>query len=127
LRGFSAEVYRTWRGKSILHVVKKARLMRKFGGVGSSILGLSTIVSTSASNIAESGEFWMRTLDVTEESSIDDEQVTCWMSSPLEEVMRKALDERVHRIWVVEKGTTDVLVGLVTFSDILGAIRLYCK
>jgi hypothetical protein len=128
-RGFSAEVYRAWRWKSILHVVKRARWMRKFSRVGSSIHGSSTTLSAPACNLAGSGEFWMRTLDVAEEesSSVDDEQVTCWMSSPLEEVMKKALDERVHRIWVVEKGTTNVLIGLVTFSDILGAILHACK
>ena len=107
----------------MLSVVKRAQSIRKFGGMGSSILGSSTTISGGT----HYHESWVKTINVTHEESLDDGQVTCWMSSPLEEVIRKALEARVHRIWVVEKGTTDVLVGLVSFSDILGAVRLSCQ
>ena len=53
-------------------------------------------------------------------------QVTCFPSISLEEVVNKALDRKVHRVWVIEEGSDDILIGLISFSDILRVVRHEC-
>ncbi|KAL4179819.1 hypothetical protein AMTRI_Chr13g121990 [Amborella trichopoda] len=47
--------------------------------------------------------------------------ITCGMGSSLGEVMGKAVDHHVHRVWVVDDN--GLLLGLVTLTDILRVIR----
>jgi CBS domain-containing protein len=54
-------------------------------------------------------------------------QVTCYPNVSLEEVINRALDRKVHRVWVVEEGNEDnILIGLISFSDILRVVRHEC-
>ncbi|KAF7814380.1 SNF1-related protein kinase regulatory subunit gamma-like PV42a [Senna tora] len=49
------------------------------------------------------------------------ELVSCYGESPLLQVMEKAVTKCVHRIWVVDQ--QDLLVGIVSLSDIIRVIR----
>lgn len=47
--------------------------------------------------------------------------VTCLVTSSLEEVISKAVDYHVHRVWVVDQ--EGLLIGLIALTDILRAIH----
>lgn len=49
------------------------------------------------------------------------ELVVCHLESPLAEVMEKAVTKHVHRVWVVDRH--GFMVGLVSLTDMIGAIR----
>ncbi|PKI48490.1 hypothetical protein CRG98_031112 [Punica granatum] len=49
------------------------------------------------------------------------EQVTCRESTPLREVMDKAVDKHVHRLWIVN--SDGLLVGLVSLTDLVRMLR----
>lgn len=47
--------------------------------------------------------------------------VTCLSTSPMEEVISKAVDYHVHRVWVIDEEGS--LIGLVSLTDMLRAVR----
>ncbi|XP_002517647.2 SNF1-related protein kinase regulatory subunit gamma-like PV42a [Ricinus communis] len=49
------------------------------------------------------------------------ELVTCYLGSPLEEVIDKAVTKHVHRVWAVDQ--QGFLVGLVSLTDIIKVVR----
>lgn len=49
------------------------------------------------------------------------ELVTCLLDSRLSEVMEKAVDRHVHRVWVVDRA--GLLIGLVSLTDMIRVIR----
>ncbi|KZV45422.1 Cystathionine beta-synthase (CBS) protein [Dorcoceras hygrometricum] len=51
------------------------------------------------------------------------ELITCRPESPLQEVLDKVIDNRVHRVWVVDE--RGLLAGLVSLTDIIHAIRAW--
>jgi CBS domain-containing protein len=54
-------------------------------------------------------------------STSSKELVTCYEDSPLYEVVEKAIDKHVHRVWVIDQH--GLLDGLVSLSDIIRVIR----
>lgn len=51
------------------------------------------------------------------------ELITCHPDSPLQEVLDKVINNRVHRIWVVDE--QGMLAGLISLTDIIHAIRTW--
>lgn len=49
------------------------------------------------------------------------ELVTCRDNTPLAEVMDKAVDKHVHRVWVVDHQGS--LAGLVSLTDMIRVLR----
>jgi CBS domain-containing protein len=47
--------------------------------------------------------------------------ITCYLTSSLQEVMSTALQNHVHLVWVVDN--QGLLLGVVTFSDIMKVVR----
>lgn len=93
LRGCSAETFQCWARESVVRFLKRVRKMGSMMQQGT-------------------GE---------EEDEVQLPLLRCCVSSPLKEVLSKALEWRVHRVWVVER--QDILIGLVSFSDILRVVR----
>ncbi|XP_073274743.1 SNF1-related protein kinase regulatory subunit gamma-like PV42a [Primulina huaijiensis] len=49
------------------------------------------------------------------------ELITCQPESPLQEVLDKVINNRVHRVWVVDEH--GMLAGIISLTDIIHAIR----
>eukprot|EP00249_Psilotum_nudum_P012499 c23821_g1_i1 orf=388-1515(+) len=101
LRGCSAEALRSWSSLSVLEFVKKTYLARKhgFGAVLNSV--------------------------VYDVEAVSIPLITCMLSSSLGEVMSKAVDNDVHRLWVTDEA--GYLLGVVSLSDMLRVVRSFVK
>ncbi|KAL2936348.1 SNF1-related protein kinase regulatory subunit gamma-like PV42a [Bienertia sinuspersici] len=49
--------------------------------------------------------------------------VTCYPDCPLSEVVDKAINRHVHRVWVVDELNHGTLVGLISLTDLIRTIR----
>ncbi|WVZ00468.1 hypothetical protein V8G54_026537 [Vigna mungo] len=59
--------------------------------------------------------------DMQNRGSSRRELVTCYVESPLSEVIEKAVTNHVHRVWVVDQ--EGLLVGVVSLTDVIRVIR----
>ncbi len=100
LRGCTAEVLQAWSSLSIMDFFGKASVAQQFG-VG------------AAAAYHKEGSFDSR--------EMVSPPVTCYLTSSLQEVMSTALQNHVHHVWVVDN--QGLLLGVVTFSDIMKAVR----
>ncbi|EFJ19242.1 hypothetical protein SELMODRAFT_233423 [Selaginella moellendorffii] len=105
LRGCNSDVLTKWASLSVLEFSHKAFLARRFGF----------------------GAACIEAVDQTA-ASLDPQQkplITCQPSASLREVISKALENRVHQLWVVDDAGS--LLGMVAFTDILKAVRQASK
>lgn len=101
LRGCSCEALREWSSLGVLEFVRNTRVARKYGFKGA-------VMEPAAISYGDIGG---------QQEII----ITCHPSSQLEEVINKAVDGRVHRVWVID--TQGFLLGVVALSDILRVVR----
>ncbi|KAI5071996.1 hypothetical protein GOP47_0012102 [Adiantum capillus-veneris] len=116
LRGCSVESFQEWAREGVLRFLRWANVTRKFG-VGGAVLGTNQLHAQAACNMVDSS---------CTTSAADIPFLTCYPSSTLEYVTRSALEQRVHRVWVVdrhEQQQGQLLVGFISFSDILRTVR----
>eukprot|EP01018_Ginkgo_biloba_P015680 Gb_14237 [translate_table: standard] len=99
LRGCPAGMLQSWLSLSVLEFTERSSQGEKFG-YNSTAASTTALINTSPGS---------RLL------------VTCLVTSPLEEVISKAVDYHVHRVWVVDQ--EGLLIGLVALSDILRSFR----
>ncbi|KAH7434567.1 hypothetical protein KP509_06G023200 [Ceratopteris richardii] len=109
LRGCSVESFQKWAREGILRFLARATAARHFGVAGSA-LGASRELSQ----------------DEVDQLQRQIPLLTCYSNSALEYVIMKALEWRVHRVWVVEE-QNGLLAGVVSFSDILRVIKQYAE
>jgi len=98
LRGCTTEVLQAWSSFSMTDLFGRASGAQEFG-IGA--------------------EFHAR--NTFECKEMVSPPVTCSLTSSLDEVMSKALQNRVHQVWVIDD--QGLLLGVVTFSDILKVVR----
>lgn len=99
LRGCTAEVLQAWSSLSIMDFFGKASVAQQFG--------------VGAAAYHKEGSFDSR--------EMVSPPVTCYLTSSLQEVMSTALENHVHQVWVVDN--QGLLLGVVTFSDIMKVVR----